>query len=614
MSSSVFEVTDSNVNKESSPCTMFPDHVISLADTDASVLLDGTGLPSLPGLDEFCRNSTGQVNEIYNLLGHNGEVVFDMNQLSNTPLELNSEHQPVSENQNLRSSNCDARIIGPALDCPNQIGECEDDGTRDPITLLDIGSRTGVSLIDQDQLMATPTTSYNEKCSANDQNSIRTEATLTMTSEVLQAQEPNEDEIDCLDYARSCPLLICNYCLELFQHIPPFQLHIQTCCAPPRVELKQKMDQAAMDQLARSLWKEVFLRQLKNQPISQNLMQHEEHLHNELDELWLAGSFDTMLKCREIFIRAAVAIVSRRWVANAVGNELHRVRAQKSKQSKKRAMAESDTDQSISEPKPAKSDQPCSSKKRKTRLKSCNASSQKATETDIAIRGLVGELDETSNTPRYHFTPETPVSEHGIDVTPISHHGRDMIAAPGMTRSRDDSITTPISDSGVDFTPEMDYELDRFVREVPDVDLLAEAAKGFENLDNTSDVWENNATADEALSENEFVVGKILDRRLLYKVEDSNPQEEDYEYLVSWEGYGEEDNTWEPYEHLKHCTQKLIEYLLFFFFTFQNFEAPSYSYVLSLARTDNPDFLMYVDEYYVTNYFSFFCCAWINVF
>ncbi len=75
-----------------------------------------------------------------------------------------------------------------------------------------------------------------------------------------------------------------------------------------------------------------------------------------------------------------------------------------------------------------------------------------------------------------------------------------------------------------------------------------------------TDEGANNATADEPLSEIEFVVSKILDHRLLYQVEDFNPLEEDYEYLVSWEGYGEEDNTWEPYEHLKHCTQKLTEY------------------------------------------------------
>lgn len=68
------------------------------------------------------------------------------------------------------------------------------------VTLLDISNRAGVSLIGQDQLMATPTTSYSEKCSTDDQNSIRTEATLTRTSEVLQVQEPNEDEIGTLFY------------------------------------------------------------------------------------------------------------------------------------------------------------------------------------------------------------------------------------------------------------------------------------------------------------------------------------------------------------------------------------------------------------------------------
>jgi hypothetical protein len=76
--------------------------------------------------------------------------------------------------------------------------------------------------------------------------------------------------LDCLDHLRSAPLLICNFCHEIFEHLSPFQVHIQTCCSPPPIELKPKMDQAAMDQLARSLWKAVFLRELKNMPIGQN--------------------------------------------------------------------------------------------------------------------------------------------------------------------------------------------------------------------------------------------------------------------------------------------------------------------------------------------------------
>lgn len=46
-------------------------------------------------------------------------------------------------------------------------------------------------------------------------------------------------------------------------------MHIETCCDPPRLELKQKMDQCAMDLLARSLWKEVFLKILRTLPSSQ---------------------------------------------------------------------------------------------------------------------------------------------------------------------------------------------------------------------------------------------------------------------------------------------------------------------------------------------------------
>lgn len=112
MSSSVFEVHDSNLDKVPSYCTLLPIDATNLDDADATVLLDGTVLPSLPGLDEFCRNSTGQVNEIYNLLGrNNGEVVFDLNQLPNTSLDVNLEHQPINENPYFRSSDCGMLIL-----------------------------------------------------------------------------------------------------------------------------------------------------------------------------------------------------------------------------------------------------------------------------------------------------------------------------------------------------------------------------------------------------------------------------------------------------------------------------------------------------------------------
>ncbi len=39
----------------------------------------------------------------------------------------------------------------------------------------------------------------------------------------------------------------------------------------------------------------------------------------------------------------------------------------------------------------------------------------------------------------------------------------------------------------------------------------------------------------------EYIVEEILDSRLRYGR---------LEYLVSWEGYGQSDNTWEPAEHL----------------------------------------------------------------
>ena len=129
----------------------------------------------------------------------------------------------------------------------------------------------------------------------------------------------------------------------------------------------------------------------------------------------------------------------------------------------------------ISEPKP---------QTRRKRLRT----SKKATETEQATRGLVRELDESDNTPRHHFTLETPVSEHGAGVmlrtpsqTPLLIHIR-PIAVEDST-----AMTTPVSDSGVDFTPEMESVVDQYVREGQNSDdekLAEEAAKEFENLDN----------------------------------------------------------------------------------------------------------------------------------
>ena len=185
-------------------------------------------------------------------------------------------------------------------------------------------------------------------------------------------------------------------------------------------------------------------------------------------------------------------------------------------QPKKRAKVESETDQSIVDQTPSTSD----SNKRKTRGRQSSKNTKKSTETDLAVRGLISDEvisnttpgrksskntkkssetdltvrglgDETiSNTTLYHVTPETPVSDHGIsDVMPLLNRSMDETETPRPMNGREDSVTTPISDdTGVlcDFTPEMDFELDRIVREVPDVDLLEEAAKGFDNLDNAS--------------------------------------------------------------------------------------------------------------------------------
>lgn len=64
---------------------------------------------------------------------------------------------------------------------------------------------------------------------------------------------------------------------------------------------------------------------------------------------------------------------------------------------------------------------------------------------------------------------------------------------------------------------------------------------------------------EEEAGEGEYVVDQILNRRLRNNV--PNPKDTDYEYLVSWEGYGEAENTWEPYENLARCASKLEDFL-----------------------------------------------------
>ena len=71
---------------------------------------------------------------------------------------------------------------------------------------------------------------------------------------------------ECIDYSRSCPVLICNMCLGVFHHIPSFQVHIQTCCGPPSTKFQSKLDHAAMDLLARTIWKQVFLKAFRSIP------------------------------------------------------------------------------------------------------------------------------------------------------------------------------------------------------------------------------------------------------------------------------------------------------------------------------------------------------------
>ena len=55
-----------------------------------------------------------------------------------------------------------------------------------------------------------------------------------------------------------------------------------------------------------------------------------------------------------------------------------------------------------------------------------------------------------------------------------------------------------------------------------------------------------------SLEENEFIVDTILDQR------NCNGK---FEYLISWKGFGPEENSWEPEDNLD-CPDKLVRFAL----------------------------------------------------
>ena len=59
-----------------------------------------------------------------------------------------------------------------------------------------------------------------------------------------------------------------------------------------------------------------------------------------------------------------------------------------------------------------------------------------------------------------------------------------------------------------------------------------------------------------ATDETEFVIERILDHRMLKKSSKKKKvSHKDYQFLVSWLGYDDTENTWEPYNNLKDTIQ-----------------------------------------------------------
>ena len=58
--------------------------------------------------------------------------------------------------------------------------------------------------------------------------------------------------------------MVCPSCLDTFNYIPPFQIHIQTCVESPKIGQKiQRVDQGTVNHLACTLWKGVFIKELQ---------------------------------------------------------------------------------------------------------------------------------------------------------------------------------------------------------------------------------------------------------------------------------------------------------------------------------------------------------------
>lgn len=57
-----------------------------------------------------------------------------------------------------------------------------------------------------------------------------------------------------------------------------------------------------------------------------------------------------------------------------------------------------------------------------------------------------------------------------------------------------------------------------------------------------------------------YIIRDIVARRLPQGVASQSPKDEDFEYMVAWEGYSSDENTWEPYSHVKISREKILEF------------------------------------------------------